>query len=373
MNQHPDNAAQDLEALPGGREARWSVSVDELADNTNWLLEIDSPELYLTFEVADLSVLDKAIALLNSTLNGQSAAGKREFVAKTDDVALGHFSRASVHLLRDNEDFPRCFVVVGPGSRSTLRISLYEDGIRAFANALAQAMRDYTGEMGNGNRQEALATFVGGPLDQVRLDHNQINAVASVVPVFTEAGNRQFLLMPPPDECNRILRGEATKGQIQGTLYPYERQFLPGRGVVYRYSDRGQFEEAMQPQPPLSPEAQARKHSFAAFANQFIEQLKNTDLNEYADVFIVYLCVDKQGRDVTPYRVSITPTTKVRLPGDQEKAREFAVRTHLDTIIANINSVVRNAPTEFVTFPEQPELPVQIQSFKLEIEQPDTK
>jgi hypothetical protein len=148
MNEHTDNTTQDIKAPPDGQETRWFVSVDELPDSTNWLLEIDSPEFYLTFEVADLSVLEKAIALLNSTLNTQSAPGKRAFVAKTDEVALGSFSRARVHLLRDNEDFPRCFVVVGPESRSTLRINLYEDGIRAFAKALTKALRDYTGEMG---------------------------------------------------------------------------------------------------------------------------------------------------------------------------------------------------------------------------------
>src|SRR5262245_20396203 len=106
MTQHTDNAAQDADAAPDGRQARWFDSVDELADSTNWLLEIDTPKLYLTFEVADLAVLERAIALLDSTLGGQGNVGKRAFVAKTDDVALGYFARASVHLLRDNEDFP---------------------------------------------------------------------------------------------------------------------------------------------------------------------------------------------------------------------------------------------------------------------------
>src|SRR5205814_1197104 len=118
MHQHTDDADQDLGDLPVRRAKRWFVSVDELADSPNWLLEIDSPSLYLTFEVDDLSVLEKAIALLNSALDRNAAPGKRAFVPKTDDVSLGSFSRKSVHLIRDNEDFPRCFFVIAPGSRS---------------------------------------------------------------------------------------------------------------------------------------------------------------------------------------------------------------------------------------------------------------
>jgi hypothetical protein len=159
MNQHTKNAGQDVQSLPGERGRRWFVSIDQVTDSRNWLLEIDSPEGYLTFKVACLGVLEKAIALLDSTLESQSTIHKRPFVSKTDDVALGHFSRASVHLLRDNEDFPRCFIVIGPGSRSTLRMSLYEDDIRAFATALAEAMRDCTRESGETRCQQSDPPF----------------------------------------------------------------------------------------------------------------------------------------------------------------------------------------------------------------------
>jgi hypothetical protein len=145
---------------------RWLVSIDEIAGSKNWLLEIDSPRLYLTFEISDLSVLERAISLLESAMNGQSAPGKHPFIAKTDDVALGSFSRASVHLLRDNEDFPRCFIVVGPESGSTLRLDLDEDSIRALSDALAQAKRDLTADSDNPSKPLASAGSVGGPLDQ---------------------------------------------------------------------------------------------------------------------------------------------------------------------------------------------------------------
>ena len=123
------------------QSSRWFISVDEIAESKNWLLEIDSPRVYLTLELADLSVLESAIALLNSSLDRQNALGTRSFVPNTDDVALGSVSWATIHLLRDNEDFPRCFLVVDSGSRTTLRITLDEDSIRAFAEALVEATR----------------------------------------------------------------------------------------------------------------------------------------------------------------------------------------------------------------------------------------
>jgi hypothetical protein len=147
---------------------RWLVSIDEIAGSKSWLLEIDSPRLYLAFEISDLSVLERAITLLESALNGQRAPGKHSFNAKTDDVGLGSFSRASVHLLRDNEDFPRCFIVVGPESGSMLRIDLDEDSIRALSEALARAKRDLTAESDNPSEPVASAGAVDGPPDQVR-------------------------------------------------------------------------------------------------------------------------------------------------------------------------------------------------------------
>jgi hypothetical protein len=88
-----------------------------------------------------------------------------------------------------------------------------------------------------GGGSMAAFRFVGGPLDGLRCDHTQINAVARVMPVFTESGDRQFLLMPPRDECEKVFRGELTKDQVQGPLHPYERVFTASGAVEYRDAD----------------------------------------------------------------------------------------------------------------------------------------
>ena len=86
------------------------------------------------------------------------------------------------------------------------------------------------------------------------------------------------------------------------------------------------------------------------------------------EVAILYKCVDQQGNALPPIRTSITPRTTVRLPGDQIGARVFAAAIHLDSLIGNINSLVRNAPTGYVSFPEYPGLVAQIRDIELEIE-----
>lgn len=129
---------EEAQVLQGNDTASWTVTIDESPDE-GWILEIDSPQLYLTFQLADLYAIDRAIDLLVSSLALCAENGEHRFDSTQDDVLLGHFGGTTVRLLRDDEDFPRCFVVVELDSRSTLRVNLDEDNIRIFAGALKHA------------------------------------------------------------------------------------------------------------------------------------------------------------------------------------------------------------------------------------------
>jgi len=140
--QQPDNqnhALSQKESL-----ARWFVEINESPESENWLLEIDSPHVYVTVDVSDIATLDGVIRLLDSALVIQ-----RCFDPKQDEVALGLFNGLPVHLIRDNEDFPRCFIIVGPQSGSVLRVSLDEENIRALRDALHNASSAVAGTEGN--------------------------------------------------------------------------------------------------------------------------------------------------------------------------------------------------------------------------------
>jgi hypothetical protein len=126
-----------------GAASAWTVVIDELPGSKDWLLEIDSPQVYLTFQVADIAALARAVDLLNSTLVIRLPGRKHPFVPNSDDVALGHFGEAAVHLLRDNEGFPRCFLVIEQESGATLRVRLNEGDIRTLAEAITHAIADF--------------------------------------------------------------------------------------------------------------------------------------------------------------------------------------------------------------------------------------
>src|SRR5207244_2034547 len=86
-----------------GFAKRWSFSVDDLLDSNYLALEIDSPDLYLTFELADKSHIEKALALLASTASDDCQERKpgRKFKPSTDELILGRFGHANVFLLKD--------------------------------------------------------------------------------------------------------------------------------------------------------------------------------------------------------------------------------------------------------------------------------
>jgi len=136
LSQHPHNQGDEPEVLARRSVPLWNAAIDELSDDNGWVLELESSQIYFTLKVLDLSVLSRAVYFLNAALTIRLPK-KPPFCAEQDDLALGFFGNAPVHLLRDNEDFIRCFlVVVGAGEPSTLRISLDAENIRALAEAL---------------------------------------------------------------------------------------------------------------------------------------------------------------------------------------------------------------------------------------------
>jgi hypothetical protein len=62
--------------------------------------------------------------------------------------------------------------------------------------------------------------FVGGPYDGREIDQDLIDRFAEVRPVRGDVGARFFVLMPPPEDWARLVRGEEVRPQ---TTYPYER------------------------------------------------------------------------------------------------------------------------------------------------------
>jgi hypothetical protein len=140
MNDKLDKSTGGLGLLANGSSALWDVSVDEALDQEQWFLELDGPETYLVFQLQDLKVIPAALRFLQSSLRPNSIGAAQRNHKDEVALALGRFGPAAVSLLKDNEDVPRCFLVVGSKGRSVMRLSLAERDIKMLIEALSQVV-----------------------------------------------------------------------------------------------------------------------------------------------------------------------------------------------------------------------------------------
>jgi hypothetical protein len=88
------------------------------------------------------------------------------------------------------------------------------------------------------------APFVGGPYDGMRITTEQINKFGHLTPVSTKRGIRLFVLLPPPEDWERLQKGEITIQNRVGILHPYERKFASG-GAEFHFSTGQTLSEAL--------------------------------------------------------------------------------------------------------------------------------
>jgi hypothetical protein len=97
--------------------------------------------------------------------------------------------------------------------------------------------------------------FYGGPYDGVEVEHTEINKHASPLSIHSDLGTRVFVLMPPRESWDRLLRNESAE---TSPLYPYERIFTPD-GPRFEWPPPGGFDQALL-------EAKLKVHSLAQTA-----------------------------------------------------------------------------------------------------------
>jgi hypothetical protein len=138
MNEHLGHAAEGLGLLALGSSGSWEIAVDESTAREEWFLEIEGPRVYLVLRLQDLSIIGAVGRFLQQTLQRRQTPPAAVNHCKDAALPLGEFGSAPVTLMWDNEDFPRCFIVVGPQAQATLRVSLEEEDIRQVLDAFRQ-------------------------------------------------------------------------------------------------------------------------------------------------------------------------------------------------------------------------------------------
>lgn len=189
-----------------------------------------------------------------------------------------------------------------------------------------------------------IVRFVGGPLDGQIWDPEKYRGLAQVFPVQTQSGMETFLTIPSPEHFERFRQGE----DADCPLHLYARVAIPG-GYELRYDEDAAMLSAAQADAnrSLSEAEMALKHRFSLKADELEERVRGTPITSDTDILLIRYYEDENGNRVGRDSISLVPLTKVSFPGDQDAAREFAAKMHLDGILAGIDSNVRNAPVGF--------------------------
>jgi hypothetical protein len=138
-----DNQPSEWLLLACGSSGHWSIDVDESLAGTEFEIQFQSPTIYLNFRLANLDVLSTVKRFLQSVIGTSETHAVGAHTDGIDsELNLGTFGSAPVFLVRDNEDFPRCFLKVYGQSDSVLFVNLYEPDIQMLIAAITQVLDD---------------------------------------------------------------------------------------------------------------------------------------------------------------------------------------------------------------------------------------
>jgi len=133
--------------LANGSSSQWDVAVDESLDQEGeWLLELDGPSTYLAFRIRNLGVIGRIIDFFQRHLSRPVGGKQPKWSQQDDAILLGTLGQANVSLLWDNEDVPRCFILVDPEGVGAIRLSIQRDDIEMLLEALHQVATDLSDE-----------------------------------------------------------------------------------------------------------------------------------------------------------------------------------------------------------------------------------
>ena len=142
MNRKTESATESTGLLAIGSTRRWDVSIDESEDGDEWTMELDGHQFYLSFALDELPVVERIAAFLKRGPRWERGAKRTQATDDENNLTIGRFGSCTVSLAWDDEDFVRCFLIVGSKSRSTMIVNLYDEDISCLITALSQVMTD---------------------------------------------------------------------------------------------------------------------------------------------------------------------------------------------------------------------------------------
>ncbi len=97
------------------------------------------------------------------------------------------------------------------------------------------------------NKAKPVALFEGGPYDGMKININHINKYCNMTPIATKRGLRLFVVLPPLQDWERVVKGEIAKEGPFDVFHCYERKLVPG-GAEFHYCSGETISEALSEQ-----------------------------------------------------------------------------------------------------------------------------
>jgi hypothetical protein len=138
MDRKTEQKTDQMGLLAFGSSPKWDISIDESSQGTEWAMEFDGPNFYLLFNIDNLNVVEKGLAFLRRGATWSSFEKRNSDSENDNRMPLGRFGASAVSFVWDDEEFVRCFLVVGSQSRSSMSYNLYAEDIECLISAFEQ-------------------------------------------------------------------------------------------------------------------------------------------------------------------------------------------------------------------------------------------
>jgi len=121
----------------------WDLAIDQTIEGAEkWFAQIESPSLYLYFQLADLQRVRDALRFIGSRRANSNNLNDSCPSNSAGELALGSFVESPVTLIWDEEYRDRLFLIVGQSSDACLRCSISGVELDQLTDALRKLVQN---------------------------------------------------------------------------------------------------------------------------------------------------------------------------------------------------------------------------------------
>lgn len=125
--------------VANGSSGAWEVAIEQtIKGPERWFAEIEGPAVCLFFELADREIIEQILTFLANGSPRHNGRRRSRRENSEDSLTIGQFGRSPVSLVRDDEFPDRCFLVIGPTNKASVRVTLAGEHLQDFLAAIRE-------------------------------------------------------------------------------------------------------------------------------------------------------------------------------------------------------------------------------------------